>query len=113
MPDIDAVERLLCERYNVRALDAGELTDALAQARKGSLVALTAVLDARDLYRWQEPIYAALAKPVAEPTPRLGFTRVAETTMLPVQKIDLEPTSKQHDEPDPPAETPAPRGRRS
>ncbi len=106
MPDIDAVERLLCERYNVRALDAGELTDALAQARKGSLVALTAVLDARDLYRWREPIYAALAEPVVAEKPK------AKPAPEPEPEVSADVTEPES-EPEVPAETPSPRGRRS
>jgi TATA-binding protein-associated factor Taf7 len=60
MADIDAIERLLCERYNVRELAAGELSASLAQARAGDLQPLRAALDARELYRWRIPVYAAL-----------------------------------------------------
>jgi hypothetical protein len=67
MPDIDAVERLLCQRYNVRALGEGELTDALAAARAGDVRPLTRALAARDLYRWQEPIALALSSEADEP----------------------------------------------
>lgn len=69
MADIDAIERLLCQRYNVQALDAGELSTALSLARGGDLQPLREALDARNLYRWRDPIYAELA--VVEPEPEI------------------------------------------
>lgn len=67
MPDIDAIESLLCQRYNVQALDAGELSTALSLARGGDLQPLREALDARNLYRWRDPIYAELAAVEPEP----------------------------------------------
>lgn len=72
MADIDALERLLCQRYNVQALDAGELSTALALARGGELEPLRTALDSREFYRWTDAIYEALdapaeAEPEAEP----------------------------------------------
>ena len=56
----DAIEALLCERYNVSALD-GPLKDALDGARAGGSDApLRARLAERELYRWHAPIMAAL-----------------------------------------------------
>jgi hypothetical protein len=66
MADIDAIERLLCQRYNVHALDSGELSAALTLARGGNEQPLRAALEARELYRWTGPIFEALG-PVKEP----------------------------------------------
>lgn len=66
MADIDAIQRLLCQRYNVSGLDAGELSHSLAVARGGDLGPLRAALDARELYRWTDAIYEALDAPEAE-----------------------------------------------
>ena len=58
---IDTVERLLCERYNVRSLDGlGALPEAIAAARHGDLAPLREALDGRDLYQWGPLIMAAL-----------------------------------------------------
>lgn len=58
---IDTVERLLCERYNVRSLDGlGAIPEAIEAARRGDLAPLRAALDGRDLYRWGPLIMAAL-----------------------------------------------------
>lgn len=59
MADLDAIERALCERYNIPSLD-GVLADALAQARSGDEVQLRALLAAREMYGWRETIWAAL-----------------------------------------------------
>jgi hypothetical protein len=67
MADIDAIEGLLCQRYNVRSLGEGELTDAIARARAGELQPLCNALAVRDLYHWHEAIHAALAAPSVEP----------------------------------------------
>lgn len=68
MADLDAIQRLLCQRYNVNALDGGELSTGLAQARNGNLGPLRAALDLREFYRWRDPIYEALdAEVAAEP----------------------------------------------
>ncbi|MGE0227767.1 MAG: hypothetical protein AB7I38_11010 [Dehalococcoidia bacterium] len=71
---IDTVERLLCERYNVRSLDGlGALPGAIAAARGGDLGPLRAALEGRDLYQWRRGIEAALAEAEgeieAEPAP--------------------------------------------
>lgn len=66
MADIDAIERLLCQRYNVAALDGGELSAGLVAARTGNVGPLRAALDARELYRWRDAIYEALDAPEAE-----------------------------------------------
>lgn len=52
------VERLLCERYNVRALD-GPLAEAIAA---DDVATLKAHLADRNLYRWHDAILAALPK---------------------------------------------------
>lgn len=70
MADIDAIERLLCQRYNVNALDGGELSAGLVAARAGNLSPLRVALDARELYRWTDAIYEALDaqdEPTSEP----------------------------------------------
>jgi hypothetical protein len=74
MADIDTVERLLCQRYNVNELDAGELSRSLAQARGGDTEALRKALGDRELYRWGAPIYAALDEPEPEPEPLTEMT---------------------------------------
>jgi formylglycine-generating enzyme required for sulfatase activity len=77
MANIELVERLLCERYNVASLDGlGPLSGAVQAARAGDLDALTSALDVRELYRWRAPIDAALAEasePVAETEPVSEF----------------------------------------
>lgn len=68
MADIDAVERLLCERYNVRALDgAEELAAAIETARKGDAGPLKAAIAEREMYRWHDAIHAALRADEGEP----------------------------------------------
>ena len=58
---IDTVERLLCERYNVRSLDGlGTIPEAVSAARRGDLAPLRAALYGRDLYQWGPLIMAAL-----------------------------------------------------
>lgn len=105
MADIDAIERLLCQRYNVAALDAGELSGSLALARGGNEQPLRAALEARELYRWTGPIFEALG-PVKEP-------EVITPVPDPEPEAELEPEP----EPDPveeqeAAETPVRRRRR-
>ena len=84
MAVIDAIERLLCQRYNVNALDGGELSAGLVAARAGNLGPLRAALDARELYRWTDAIYEALDAPeaVTETEPEaeggLGTLTIAE-----------------------------------
>ena len=64
---LDTVEALLCERYNVPSLD-GPLKDAIDAARSGGAVdPLRSLLSERELYRWREPIEAALAELDASP----------------------------------------------
>lgn len=105
MADIDAIERLLCQRYNVHALDSGELSAALTLARGGNEQPLRAALEARELYRWTGPIFEALG-PVTEP-------EVITPVPDPEPEAELEPEP----EPDPveeqeAAETPVRRRRR-
>ena len=75
MANIEAVARLLCERYNVASLDGlGPLSGAVQAAHGGDLAPLTQALDGRELYRWRAPIEAALAEVdepavIAEPEP--------------------------------------------
>ena len=57
MADLVSVERMLCERYNVREID-GPLKVALDAA---DVATLKELLMDRALYRWQEPIEQALA----------------------------------------------------
>jgi hypothetical protein len=107
MADIDTIERLLCQRYNVQALDAGELSTALSLARGGDLRPLREALDARNLYRWREDIYGALdaetEAPAEEPEP--------ETE--PEPEVEPEVESENEVEPEADAEeAPAPRRRR-
>lgn len=97
---LDEVERLLCERYNVEAID-GPLKVALDDARSGGAVdPLRLLLAERELYRWREPIEAALAD-IADP---LG---------PPVDEAseEIAPAASSEAQPDPPAE-PHRRGRR-
>ena len=105
MADIDAIERLLCQRYNVHALDSGELSAALTLARGGNEQPLRAALEARELYRWTGPIFKALG-PVKEPV-----------TPVPDPETEAEPEPEPEPEPDPveeqeAAETPVRRRRR-
>jgi hypothetical protein len=81
MANINIVERLLCERYNVGSLDGlGSLAGAVQAARTGDLAPLTQALDGRELYRWRAPIEAALAE-ADEPV-------VSETEPDPVSEFD-------------------------
>lgn len=58
---VDRIERLLCERYNVRSLDGlGALPGAIEAARGGDLGPLRAALEGRELYQWGPAIVAAL-----------------------------------------------------
>ena len=107
MADIDAIERLLCQRYNVHALDSGELSAALTLARGGNEQPLRAALEARELYRWTGPIFKALG-PVKEPE---------VITPVPDPEPEAEPEPEPEPEPDPveeqeAAETPVRRRRR-
>jgi len=109
MADIDAIERLLCQRYNVHALDSGELSAALTLARGGNEQPLRASLEARELYRWTGPIFEALG-PVKEP-------EVITPIPDPEPEAELEPEPEPEPEPDPveeqeAAETPVRRRRR-
>lgn len=92
MADIDAIERLLCERYNVAVLDAGELSSALAQARSGDPQPLRAALDAREFYRWTDAIYEAFdaVEAVEEVAEDLESHTIAELRALAEEReIDL------------------------
>jgi len=61
MGAVDNIERLLCERYNVRGLPEGTLAAALSEARSGSVASLKQALDGRELYRWRAAIDAEIA----------------------------------------------------
>ena len=105
MADIDAIERLLCQRYNVHALDSGELSAALTLARGGNEQPLRAALEARELYRWTGPIFEALG-PVKEPE---VITPVPDPE--PEAELELEPELDPVEEQEAP-ETPVRRRRR-
>lgn len=71
---VDALEEVLCQRYNIKSLTGqGVLSEALAKARVGDLDAIDAAMDGREMYRWRETAEAALAdihaiiEPVPEP----------------------------------------------
>lgn len=106
MPDIDVIERLLCQRYNVQAIDAGELTSALALARGGDTRALRAALDARELYRWRAGIYGALGDEQPEPEPEAD-------AIEPVQPVAEESTEGDEEPESIEAPRPFRRGRRN
>jgi hypothetical protein len=83
MAALEAVSALLCERYNVPELD-GPLAEAIAE---GSVDRLRVLLADRELYRWHDPIMAALdasqgapvePEPVVEPEPEPEATEEAE-----------------------------------
>lgn len=57
-----AVEQLLCERYNVRALD-GPLKEAIDA---DDVVRLRELLEQRELYQWRGAILAALPDDATE-----------------------------------------------
>ena len=101
MANIELVERLLRERYNVASLDGlGPLSGAVQAARAGDLAPLTQALDERELYRWREPIEAALAEVgdesavVAEPEPVSEFDAPAETEGEPEQEEEPAPRTR-------------------
>lgn len=58
MANLKEVERLLCERYNVRVLD-GPLKEAI---EAGDVAVLTVLIADRDMYRWHGPIQSALRR---------------------------------------------------
>lgn len=78
--DLDAVEKLLCERYNVAELPSGALSDAMAAARAGDEDALRELVAERELYRWREPIEAALGEKPAAVARRTKASPVDPTT---------------------------------
>lgn len=55
---MEEIERLLCERYSVAELD-GPLKGAIDA---GDVESLRSLIAERELYRWREPIEAALAE---------------------------------------------------
>jgi hypothetical protein len=65
-----AVEQLLCERYNVRALD-GPLKDAIDA---DDVVGLRGLLEERELYQWRGAIFAALPGDEAAEEPTASNT---------------------------------------
>lgn len=89
MPDIDAIEGLLCQRYNVQALPAGELSTALSLARGGDISFLRDALASRDLYRWEEPIFAALNIPEPEPEPEPEAVAESPEELGPVEEEEV------------------------
>jgi len=107
MSNLAALERLLCERYNVRELD-GPLKDAIDANDE---VTLRALLSERDLYRWHGPIMAALS---GEPEPAVA--EVAVEVSEPEPPVDEAEPVSEYDQPgeqpdDEADETPAPRRR--
>ena len=94
------VARLLCERYNVEALD-GPLKAAIDAE---DVHALRALLADRELYRWREPIEAALTELAASPSsPAVGASE--ESTLA--TSSDAQPDTEAET-----GEEPKPRGRR-
>jgi len=91
MAALEAVSALLCERYNVPELD-GPLAEAIAE---GSVSRLRVLLADRELYRWHDPIMAALdapqgtpvkPEPVVEPEPEPEATEAASEYDEPAEK---------------------------
>ncbi len=68
MANLQEVEKLLCERYNVAELE-GPLKEAIDA---GDLVSLQALIADRQLYQWHEPVMAALAAPAETPLSRMN-----------------------------------------
>lgn len=59
---VDALEAVICERYNVRSLSGvGPFAEAIAQARVGNLELIDKAMAGREMYRWRETADAALA----------------------------------------------------
>lgn len=67
MANLQEVEKLLCERYNVRLLD-GPLKEAIDA---GDVETLKGLIADRDMYRWHRPIMAALTAPAETPVTRM------------------------------------------
>jgi hypothetical protein len=67
MANLPLVEKLLCERYNVRSLD-GPLKEAIDA---GDVTSLQALIADRDMYRWSKDIQAALKAPAETPVSRM------------------------------------------
>lgn len=111
MADIDLVERLLCERYNVRSIDGlGTLPEAIAAAREGDLAPLGEALAGRELYHWGSAIRAALVvpsdgsrdEPVAEPEPEPATEPEREEPAVAPEEPESEPEEQpEADEPPP------------
>lgn len=58
---VDALEAVICERYNVRSLTGvGPFAEALAQARVGNVEPIDAALAGREMYRWRETVEGLL-----------------------------------------------------
>lgn len=77
---IDTIEKALCQRYNIPALE-DDLAQAVAAARKGDVAPLAAALDGRVLFRWQGVIETALAAAQGfgsedEPAPEKSINRM-------------------------------------
>lgn len=62
MANLQQVEKLLCERYNVRSLE-GPLKDAIDA---GDVDELTSLIADRNMYRWHGAIQSALRETVDE-----------------------------------------------
>lgn len=105
MRHVDTIERLLCERYNVRSLDGlGALPGAIEAARGGDLTPLRAALEGRELYRWGPAIADAVAaaeagddepEPAAEAKPRRqarGKKDAPAEQEPPIEPVSEEPT---------------------
>lgn len=59
---VDAFERVLCARYNVRSVEGlGALSEAVASARTGDVAPLEQAMVGREMYRWSPEAADALA----------------------------------------------------
>lgn len=93
MADLDAVEKLICQRYNVNALPESFI-QAMDAARAGDDDELWQLIADREMYGWSAAISAALA---VEDEPESDETEVTE-----------EEAPSEEPEPDAVEETPAP-----
>ena len=125
MADLDTVEKLICERYNVTTLPGGALSEAMDAARAGDETVLRALIAEREWYRWGEPIDAAMAEEeVSVPEPEVvsvpfiqsgdvSTSTFPSTTTITASNLDVDIISVDSTNDEPPQETPsAPRRRR-
>src|SRR5688500_10990568 len=88
MADLQQVEKLLCERYNVRALD-GPLKDAIDA---GDVATLRALIAERGMYRWHAEIMAALEAPSETPISRMVKRDLVATAIEQEVEVPAEAT---------------------